>query len=361
MKSKNKYARDFWNPRCLFLLFVLLVALVLLKDTTPPYAQRPPTRAHTVTQKNPIELVPATVKLREAPHVSVKTVGGKRVVTSNGIPNHLVGQFPNCGNPHTIERQHHSFTITSTPILATSPIWLESGWVFGIAVNGIPWEPLAAEWYHGQRDSKWRYEALSGAIDLGADGNYAHVQPGGKYHYHGLPTGLLGAMNVSKYEHSPIVGWAADGFPIYSKYGHLNGKNADDGIKEYKSGYRVRDGYRPGGYAPGGIFDGAFIADYEYVPGSGDLDQCNGANVATPDFPNGTYAYFLTTDWPVVPRCFTGSPDNSFNKRGRPPASKTTRGHRPSNCGPSAGMTHTGDRRNTERRRRHRHKVNPRQ
>ncbi|MEK9679311.1 MAG: YHYH protein, partial [Rhodospirillaceae bacterium] len=71
---------------------------------------------------------------------------------------------------------------------------------------------------------------------------------------------------------------------------------------------------------PGGQHDGTFVVDYEFVKGAGDLDACNGKRVTTPDFPDGTYAYFLTQDWPVTPRCFNAAPDQSCAKRrGGPP------------------------------------------
>ena len=38
---------------------------------------------------------------------------------------------------------------------------------------------------------------------------------------------------------------------------------------------------------------GFFIKDYEYQ-GNGDLDRNNGRFCITPDYPNGTYAYFAT-------------------------------------------------------------------
>jgi hypothetical protein len=41
---------------------------------------------------------------------------------------------------------------------------------------------------------------------------------------------------------------------------------------------------------------GTFHEDYEYVPGSGDLDEFNGRTVQTPEYPEGVYAYFLTVD-----------------------------------------------------------------
>ncbi|WP_368408951.1 YHYH protein [Celeribacter halophilus] len=61
---------------------------------------------------------------------------------------------------------------------------------------------------------------------------------------------------------------------------------------------------RPGG----GTYDGTFIDDWEYIPGSGDLDQCNGMTQ------NGVYGYVVTATYPHVLGCFTGSPDPSFNK-----------------------------------------------
>ena len=41
--------------------------------------------------------------------------------------------------------------------------------------------------------------------------------------------------------------------------------------------------------------NGVFLEDYEYVKGHGDLDEHNGRFAKTPEFPEGTYAYFLAT------------------------------------------------------------------
>ncbi len=104
-------------------------------------------------------------------------------------------------------------------------------------------------------------------------------------------------------------------------HGFANGRDAGGGIKEFKSSYRVNKGDRPDGFGdPGGKYDGTFVVDYEFIKDAGDLDACNGKRVTTPDFPDGTYAYFLTQDWPVIPRCFNAAPDRSFAKRrGGPP------------------------------------------
>lgn len=41
---------------------------------------------------------------------------------------------------------------------------------------------------------------------------------------------------------------------------------------------------------------GRYLEDYDYIEGLGDLDQYNGRTTVTPEFPNGTYAYFITLD-----------------------------------------------------------------
>ena len=46
-----------------------------------------------------------------------------------------------------------------------------------------------------------------------------------------------------------------------------------------------------------------------FEAGAGNLDECNGRMVMTPEFPEGTYAYFLTREWPVIPRCYAGTPE----------------------------------------------------
>ena len=66
---------------------------------------------------------------------------------------------------------------------------------FGVGINGVLFEPGTAEFWMGDRHADWNYEALGGAVGLGLDSNHAHVQPGGIYHYHGLPIGLLEELN----------------------------------------------------------------------------------------------------------------------------------------------------------------------
>jgi hypothetical protein len=52
---------------------------------------------------------------------------------------------------------------------------------------------------------------------------------------------------------------------------------------------------------------GTFKQDWEYVAGSGDLDECNGRVGVTPEFPNGIYHYYATDTYPFLQRCVKGA------------------------------------------------------
>lgn len=261
-------------------------------------------RRHTTTQiESDLELIEADQAPITEADVRIEIIGDERVITSNNIADHHTGRFPHAGNPNAIREQSHSWRMPVEPELAAQPTWRRLG-PMGVGVNGVLFDPTAAEWYQGQRGSIWQYEALSGATALGLDEHHGHVQPNGTYHYHGIPEGLLAGLDFEEDAHSPIIGWALDGFPIYA----LFGANAAGEIVEMQSSWRLRDGARATGDAqPGGTYDGTFTADYEYVAGLGDLNECNAAFVVNSDYPDGTWAYFLTESFPVVPRCFIGA------------------------------------------------------
>tara|TARA_B100000575_G_scaffold294411_1_gene310169 strand:+ start:13 stop:12861 length:12849 start_codon:yes stop_codon:yes gene_type:complete len=91
--------------------------------------------------------------------------------------------------------------------------------------------------------------------------------------------------------HSPIVGWAYDGNPIYGPFGYSEADNINSDIKIITSSYKVdvsKTENRPTGYT-----EGFFVQDHVF-DGSGDLDIHNGRFCKTPEFPNGIYAYFTT-------------------------------------------------------------------
>jgi hypothetical protein len=113
--------------------------------------------------------------------------------------------------------------------------------------------------------------------------------------------------------HSKLIGFAVDGYPIYGPKGYVNPTTSTSGVKYLQSGYKI-DYVNT---ASGRIFNalyaqststnpqlGAFCDDYYYA-GTGDLDEHNGRYCITPEYPAGTYAYFMTvntsTGMPVYP------------------------------------------------------------
>lgn len=261
----------------------------------------------------------ATVTASEN-RVTSMTNGEYRLITANGLPDHAPGLFPNRGNPNAISAQNYTFRVTLKPQTNATPRSGQGAW-FGVALNGVPFEPGTAEFWNGQRE--WNFEAQGGFIDLGLDANNAHVQPTGAYHYHGLPIGLMAKLGGDG-KKMMLVGYAADGFPIYTSYGYTVATNATSPLKKLHSSWQLKKGARPAG--PGGNYDGKFTADYEYVPGSGDLDECNGRFGVTPEYPQGIYHYCITMEFPQLARQWRGTPDESFFKRGPGPGGPNGRG-----------------------------------
>lgn len=250
--------------------------------------------------------------------VRIVVQGDYRYVYANGVPNHATGEFPNSGNPNTIAEQTYTFRMPAYPQVAETATAFTLG-KFGVAINGVPFDPGAAEFWNRDFNSGWQYEALSGRINLGMDQNHAHVQPNGAYHYHGAPTGLIQALGNG--ERMLLLGYAGDGFPIYGAYGYADAMDSSSTIRQMQSSYRLKSGVRPSG--PGGTYDGTFVQDYEYVANSGDLDDCNGRFGVTPEYPEGIYHYYITETFPFISRKFRGTPDPSFvppgGQNGRPP------------------------------------------
>jgi hypothetical protein len=248
--------------------------------------------------------------------VSIEVRGEYRYIESNGLPNHKHGTFPNPANPNSLLPQSHAFRVPADPRAAPAitPVGMRP---FGVALNGVPFDPGAAEFWNDDPRSGWQYEAMSGKRDLGLDRSNAHVQPSGAYHYHGLPLGLISRWDGKA---MLLVGYAADGFPIYAEYGHRDPNNAFSPLEKVRPSYWLKAGTRPGG--PGGAHDGSFVQDYEYVPRAGTLDECNGRVGVTPEHPAGIYHYYVTEEFPFIPRCWRGTPDESFRHAGPPPGAR---------------------------------------
>ena len=96
-------------------------------------------------------------------------------------------------------------------------------------------------------------------------------------------------------QHSPIIGWAYDGNPIYGPFGYSDPFDNSSTIRILNSGYildsKITDRNKLS-------FElGFFVEDYVFSPSaSTDLDRHNGRYCKTPDYPNGVYAYFASID-----------------------------------------------------------------
>ena len=92
--------------------------------------------------------------------------------------------------------------------------------------------------------------------------------------------------------HSPILGYAYDGNPIYGPYGYasVSGGSVRQIVSSYSLNAETDSGLRPPSFVPG-----YFVNDYSYN-GFGDLDAYNGRWCVTPEYPNGVYAYFYSVD-----------------------------------------------------------------
>lgn len=238
-----------------------------------------------------------------------------RTLSANGIPDHDVGVFPSAANPNTISEQAVSASFTLAPVETTTATELGGPrGAVGYVLNGVKIDPGTAGTCNDSGGNcslagnvgSWSIEALGQySFDFGDDANHAHVQPTGAYHYHGIPEGFI--TKLGKGMQPTLIGWAADGFPIYARYGYLDPVDANSGIVVIESSYRLKvtpDVDRP----DTGLYSmGTFTQDYEYVEGLGDLDECNGRTGVTPEFPNGIYHYYATDAFPFLQRCVKGT------------------------------------------------------
>ena len=131
--------------------------------------------------------------------------------------------------------------------------------------------------------------------DNGGEVVFPTPDQGLEYAAIGYGSTLRNAFGDTGAFHSPIIGWAYDGNPIYGSYGYNNPENIQSGIKRVGSGYTSSASYitnRPNATT---FPLGFFVDDYRFT-NVGDLDEFNGRYTITNEFPQGIYAYFATID-----------------------------------------------------------------
>jgi len=239
-------------------------------------------------------------------------------VSCTCIPGYDIG--PWAGNPNTAENQDFCFKITRSPNQNTGNLIETPMGHIGVWKNGVSIFN-AKDAFSYNNSGIWFQDAY---VFEGPsfDDCLGHPAPNGEYHHHVNPTCLYNDSDTDN--HSPIIGYAFDGFPIYGAYGYRNLDGAGAAVVMMKSSYQLRNievrEVLPNGQPLDNAFHGppvnsmyplgSFLEDYEYIENSGTLDEHNGRYCVTPEYPNGTYAYFVTINEyldPIFP--YTIGPD----------------------------------------------------
>lgn len=257
-------------------------------------------------------------------------------VTCSGIPSYVIGPYLD-GNPSQGTNQNNIYKIPLNPVQNTGTPSNTTGGTIGVFINGVSlFDYRDGVSYNintgsnqggpmgGMGNGVWNRDAVV-AERTGFDCAKGHPAMG-NYHHHQNPSAfhldltvisnicdlyLSDALYViDSTAHSPLLGFAYDGFPIYGAYGY---KNADGtgGIVRMKSSYSLRNITVRTHYANGqDVTDGPPVSaayplglyreDYQYNPTSPAtpdyLDEHNGRFCVTPEYPNGTYCYFATVN-----------------------------------------------------------------
>jgi len=256
-----------------------------------------------------------------------------RTITTSNFPDHdycynSAAQMPSPAN--------HMFFVDATPSKAAQPISIltsafRPNSLFGIGMNGVIMAPAPAAPFifentnTGEFNWNWVFEPTnnqgSGSDLVGLDCASAHTGGQG-YHYHGnmfeyaeqIQSGI--STTSTPPANAIQIGWAADGYPVLYRFA----PDAVGTLSLLQPSYQIKSGDRPGDgvNSPCGPYNGKYTNDYEYVAGSGDLDECNGM---TRDITLNTvcgpqtfdYFYVITDGFPQIPRCHVGEPNSTFD------------------------------------------------
>ncbi|MFT7452294.1 MAG: hypothetical protein ACI9VN_003025 [Patescibacteria group bacterium] len=262
-------------------------------------------------------------------------------VHTKGIPAYPTGPFQD-GNPSQASDQDAIYKMPLNPTQNMGTPTATNGGNIGVFINGVSlfdyrdgvgWNPQTNALCGGPGNDPcpggpmaqvdWTRDAVPAEMP-GFDCSKAHPAMG-NYHHHQNPSAFKldmdvlsdvcnlydaeGLYAINESEHAPLIGYAYDGFPIYGAYGYKN-EDGSGGIVRIKSGYQLRDITERNTYPDGTSVDngpdisstyilGYFREDYEFIAHPNEeeyLDEHNGRLCNTPEYPDGTYAYFATVD-----------------------------------------------------------------
>jgi hypothetical protein len=255
-------------------------------------------------------------------------------VSATGIPAYITGPFLD-GNPTIATAQNKIFKFPLTPTQNSGTPTATTGGNIGVFINGVALFDYrdgvsyklstganAGGPLGGMGDGVWNRDAVL-AERGGFDCAKAHPA-NGNYHHHQNPSAFNldltvlssvcntypadGLYVINPNQHSPLLGFAYDGFPIYGAYGYAN-TTGTGGITRMKSSFSLRNiTTRTHLYTGVDVTDGPSVSttfplglyreDYQFIANSGQdyLDIHNGRFCVTPEYPNGIYCYFTTVD-----------------------------------------------------------------
>jgi len=251
------------------------------------------------------------------------TTQGVMSVTSNGLP------YPALADATNVNEKNYNFKFVYRAKSSTQSPQVCNNDNIGIFVNGVVFKHVPVSTRIPYRSTKspagYKFNTVHLAEVFEKDSAHGYNN-NGTYEYHSGKF-LKDAWNTplvynnrfyysqTNYNgdnfrhadgHSKVLGFSFDGYPIYGPYGYVAATDNTSGTKLIQSGYVTlpNDSHRPRNYKYNDIIEtsigeveldaGSFIQDYIYKKNKGDLDEQNGRYCVTPDFPEGTYAYFLT-------------------------------------------------------------------
>ena len=285
-----------------------------------------------------------SIPIQDNDSVNVQTVlysSNWVYVRTKGIPSYITGPFLD-GNPSLATSQNAIFKISLNPVANTGSLTSTTAGNIGLFINGVAlfdyrdgvaWNPSTNTLCGGPGNPPcpggpnvsmdWNRDAVL-AERSGFDCAKGHPAMG-NYHHHQNPSAFDldltvlsticnlydadGLYKIDSTRHSPLIGFASDGFPIYGAYGYKN-SDGTGGITRIQSGYQKRNISIRTTWANGATVTagppvstsyplGYFREDYEFILHPNDasyLDVHNGRFCVTPEYPAGTYAYFATVD-----------------------------------------------------------------
>jgi YHYH protein len=210
-------------------------------------------------------------------------------IRSNGLAQTPWLGEPNGYTSYSPIAQSYVFKIPRIRLLSTSNDKISTIGFFGVATDGVPFKNPNTGNIHNFNGTIYTENSVIYPVqDYFTDGS-GLIGRDKRFYYQSDPALIY---NKDPMSHSPIIGYAFDGLPIYGPYGYSQFDDTSSPVKVMTSSYRLKSDLRSNGTTP----DGTFIEDFEYVSGSGDLDQYNSRFCKTPEYPQGVQAYFVTVD-----------------------------------------------------------------